>query len=119
LLTLPAKRFDEMHSVYYDHDVLVLPSRFDGWGVVVNEAVACGRAVIVTRRCGSAGTLALNNVNGFVCETSVESLYLALLHYCERPELLVSHGEASRRLHSVWNADALAARVIDWLRHSV
>lgn len=31
-----------------NHDVCVVPSRFDGWNVVVNEAISLGRGVIVT-----------------------------------------------------------------------
>jgi len=34
--------------------VLVLPSRFDGWGLVVNEALAAGVPVVVTDMCGAA-----------------------------------------------------------------
>ncbi len=35
-------------------DVLVLPSHFDGWGLVINEALAGGVPVIVTSSCGAA-----------------------------------------------------------------
>lgn len=35
-------------------DVLVLPSRFDGWGTVVSEALMVGTPAVVTSACGSA-----------------------------------------------------------------
>ena len=35
-------------------DLLVLPSRFDGWGAVVNEALMCGVPVVCSDACGSA-----------------------------------------------------------------
>lgn len=35
-------------------DCAVLPSRFDGWGTLVNEALAAGTPVICTSRCGAA-----------------------------------------------------------------
>lgn len=35
-------------------DCLVLPSRFDGWGTVVNEGLLAGCHVIVSDRCGAA-----------------------------------------------------------------
>jgi len=35
-------------------DCAVLPSRFDGWGMLVNEALAAGTPVICTDRCGAA-----------------------------------------------------------------
>jgi glycosyltransferase involved in cell wall biosynthesis len=48
--TLP---FDQIQGVIADHDVLVLPSRHDGWGVVVNEALMQGVPVIVSSRVGA------------------------------------------------------------------
>jgi len=38
----------------YQADYLVLPSRFDGWGAVVNEALMSGTPVIVSDACGSS-----------------------------------------------------------------
>lgn len=39
-------------------DLLVLPSRFDGWGVVINEALAAGTPVVCTQACGAADLVA-------------------------------------------------------------
>jgi glycosyltransferase involved in cell wall biosynthesis len=38
-------------------DVLVLPSRFDGWGAVVNEALMVGTPVICSDRCGASDVI--------------------------------------------------------------
>jgi glycosyltransferase involved in cell wall biosynthesis len=46
-------------------DLLVLPSRWDGWGVVVNEALASRVPVVVSDHCGAAD-LILHGVNGYV-----------------------------------------------------
>lgn len=46
-------------------DVLALPSRWDGWGVVVNEALSVGVPVIVSDRCGAAD-LVHHGINGYV-----------------------------------------------------
>jgi glycosyltransferase involved in cell wall biosynthesis len=35
-------------------DLLVLPSRWDGWGAVINEALMCGVPVICSDKCGAA-----------------------------------------------------------------
>jgi glycosyltransferase involved in cell wall biosynthesis len=36
------------------YHTLVLPSRFDGWGAVVNEAIASGLRVICSSKCGAS-----------------------------------------------------------------
>jgi glycosyltransferase involved in cell wall biosynthesis len=47
-----------MPSVYAAADVLVLPSdRRETWGLVANEAIACGRPVVVSEDCGCAADL--------------------------------------------------------------
>lgn len=47
---------------------LVLPSREEQWGLVVNEAVAVGRPVIVSRNVGAGDLLVRSCMNGHVVE---------------------------------------------------
>lgn len=46
-------------------DLLVLPSRWDGWGIVVNEALMAGVPVIVSDMCGAADVVK-EGINGYV-----------------------------------------------------
>lgn len=43
----------ETQALLADHDVLLLPSVYDGWGAVVNEALMLGLYVICSSRCGA------------------------------------------------------------------
>lgn len=47
------KRLDAL-SVIATADLLILPSRWDGWGAVVSEALMCGVPVICTDTCGAS-----------------------------------------------------------------
>jgi glycosyltransferase involved in cell wall biosynthesis len=47
-----------------DADCLVLPSRHDGWGAVVSEALMAGTLVICSDACGSAGVVQASGVGG-------------------------------------------------------
>lgn len=59
-------------------DLLVLPSRWDGWGAVVNEALMRGVPVLCSDRCGAA-SLVRHNEQGEVFPTgSVTGLRDAL-----------------------------------------
>lgn len=46
-------------------DVLVLPSYSEPWGLVVNEAMACGLPIVVSNKCGCASELVKESENGF------------------------------------------------------
>jgi len=55
----------QMPVVYRLGDVVVLPSRKETWGLAVNEAMACGRPVVVSNRVGCAPDLVENGETGF------------------------------------------------------
>lgn len=55
----------EIPSILQGHDILILPSIYDGWGAVVNEALMQGKYVLCSDKCG-AKTLLKKSVNGKV-----------------------------------------------------
>ncbi len=56
----------DINNVYNDCNVVVLPSTFEPWGLVVNEAMASGLPVIVSDKVGARYDLILNRETGFV-----------------------------------------------------
>ena len=48
---------DQIASYLYSSDVLVLPSSYDSWGTVVNEALQAGCYVIGSEACGACSLL--------------------------------------------------------------
>jgi len=52
LKTSPSVTKADLRQIYWQHDVLVLPSLGDSFGFVALEAMACGLPVIVTENCG-------------------------------------------------------------------
>ena len=54
---LPVKSNAEAVAEIARHDLFLLPSRFDGWGAVVNEALMCGVPVVCSDNCGAAELL--------------------------------------------------------------
>ncbi|MCX6215720.1 glycosyltransferase family 4 protein [Spirosoma sp.] len=63
---LPGRPWFRVPEVLALSDVLVLPSRSEPWGLVVNEAMACGLPVIVSDHCGCVKDLVHHEKNGFV-----------------------------------------------------
>lgn len=56
----------QIASAYVACDVLVLPSDGETWGLVVNEAMACGRPCIVSDRVGCGPDLVTAGETGYV-----------------------------------------------------
>ena len=50
---IPFKSKKEIFDLYKASDIFVLATREDIWGLVINEAMACGLPVITTDRCGA------------------------------------------------------------------
>ena len=59
------KNQSELPTFYAAADVLVLPSEYETWGLVVNEAMACGLPCIVSDMCGAAADMILEGKTGF------------------------------------------------------
>lgn len=68
----------ELAKAYMSADVFCLPSRFEPWGLVVNEAIALGTPVVVTDICGVATDVRSANAGLVVPPDSPERLAHAL-----------------------------------------
>jgi glycosyltransferase involved in cell wall biosynthesis len=94
-------------------DVFVLPSRYDGWGVVVNQAIAAGLPVICSDQVGAGFDLVAKGKNGVrFAAGDVASLETAMRQFVDAPALIEPYGASSRALAREWTPDAGAAK---WL----
>ncbi|MEB2629676.1 glycosyltransferase family 4 protein [Peribacillus frigoritolerans] len=57
---------NELLEYYKAADLFVLPTREDIWGLVINEAMACGIPVITTNKCIAGQELIENGQNGYI-----------------------------------------------------
>ncbi|MBP5312178.1 MAG: glycosyltransferase family 4 protein [Clostridia bacterium] len=62
---------DRVMKLYRACDLFVLPTREDIWGLVVNEAMACGLPVITTDMCVAGLTLVKSGVNGLIIKSGI------------------------------------------------
>ena len=87
---------EKMANYYALMDFLVLPSHREGFGNVVIEAAAMGKAAVVSRVTGLKDAV-VGNKTGLFCEPkNVESLTEQILFYLANPAVAKTHGQAAR-----------------------
>ena len=113
----------EITRAYAAADCLVLPSDYgETWGLVVNEAMACGLPAIVSDRVGCGPDLVEEGVTGgiFPCG-DVDALARKLQEFASDPDRLAQMGERAGQLikaYSVESAVAGTMKAIEYLTGS-
>ncbi|MEK0448920.1 MAG: hypothetical protein RL088_1188 [Verrucomicrobiota bacterium] len=94
---------ESLASFFAQADVFVLPSRYDGWGVVVNQAIGAGLPVICSDQVGAGHDLITNGENGWIFKAGdVDSLAGKMQRFTQDTSLAESMGTASRKRATDW-----------------
>jgi glycosyltransferase involved in cell wall biosynthesis len=89
---------NQLPKYFSQSDVFVLPSRHDGWGVVINQALGAGLPIISSDAVGAALDLVEQGVNGLRFSSGdVKDLQSAMERFAVCPDLVSEWGEASRQ----------------------
>ncbi len=95
------KQYDALPSYYALASCLVLASVSESWGLVVNEAMACGLPVLVSERCGCVPELCQEGQNGYrFAPDSMDELRGLMVRISSDSDRLSTFGKASRRIIS-------------------
>lgn len=119
---LPFQNQSQMPVVYRMGDVFCLPSRGPGetWGLAVNEAMACGKPILVSNRCGCAADLVKNGANGYVFQSDNPgdlAEKIRILH-TSGPEKWKHFGLRSGEMIKAWSIERLAESVMAIVKSS-
>jgi glycosyltransferase involved in cell wall biosynthesis len=94
----------ELPALYAAADLLVLPSRREPWGLVLNEAMNAGCAILASDRVGAAQDLVRDGVNGRLFPAgSAAALASALQDLLADPARLAEMGRRSRSIVARWS----------------
>ena len=98
----------QVHEIMPLYDVLILPSRYDGWGAVVNEALQRGLYVICSDKCG-AKELLQDARYGYVFRSGDHKQLAAIMQHCCSH---ISEIRANRRFRQEWAERCISGKVI-------
>jgi glycosyltransferase involved in cell wall biosynthesis len=95
---------DEMSKFFSVADIFVLPSIYEPWGMVVNEAMNFGLSIIATDKVGAAYDLVRNGENGFMYPAGdIDKLAEHLTRLLQNSELRERMKKASSEIITKWS----------------
>jgi glycosyltransferase involved in cell wall biosynthesis len=104
------RQIEELPEFYAFATAFVLPSREEEWGLVVNEAMACGLPVLVSKVAGCARDLVRDGENGFIFDPhKPEELADRMERLAGELGLAGAMGAASQRIIADWGCERFAA----------
>ncbi len=110
------KNQTQLPPFYEIADIFVLPSEYEPWGLVINEAMCFGLPIIATDDVAAVSDLVRDGENGYVyhsgdVDTLARLLQHLLLDSASREEM----GEKSKQIVSVWNLDGAVNGILESL----
>lgn len=86
---IPFLQRGEILKCMSEADIFVFPTRYDIWGLVINEALSQGLPVITTTTCGAGVELINNDYNGYLIEPeNIEEIVSKVAMMCKNEDLL-------------------------------
>ena len=98
-------------------DVFCLPSKGPGetWGLAVNEAMVCGKVIIISNKVGCAEDLIKVGVNGWVFESTKQPQLKQIIEKIPKKSTLKKMGAESRQIIENWKLEITAQNILkEW-----
>jgi glycosyltransferase involved in cell wall biosynthesis len=93
---IPSLPHEQVLQLMKEHDVLIFPSLFEGFGLVITEAMSQGTPVLTTDRTAGPDFIE-NNENGWLIEAGKgDELQLVLEKLLSNPQAISKAGKAAR-----------------------
>lgn len=90
---------DLLWHIYNAADVFVLPSYWEPWGLVVNEAMAAGKPVIVTETVGCVDDFVFQNRTGLIIPPKNSNALASAMQYMQENEIESNQMAENAKIH--------------------
>ncbi|MEJ5992841.1 glycosyltransferase family 4 protein [Pedobacter sp. Du54] len=108
----------QMPVIYQACDLFCLPSKGPGetWGLAVNEAMAAGKAVLVSSKVGCSKDLVKNGTNGYIFEAeNKDDLVEKLEELTNNQTVLTKMGAQSSKIIEKWTIEKQSQIIVNEL----
>lgn len=105
----------DLRGIYQQAKALILSSVSETWGLVINEAMACGCPILASKQCGATSVLVKENENGFsfdCCDYEELARKMAELHNLGT-EKQASMSRKSKEIIADWGLERFSGGVCD------
>ena len=112
--------YEKREEAFQEKHVFLFPSRWDGWGMVLPEALAAGLPVISTDQVISGHEFIRNGVNGFIIPSeNSQALAEKMEYFINHVEEIPAMGAAARRSLNEYLPEKGAERLVNFLKEMV
>lgn len=101
----------ELHDLFLHADAFILPSHYDGWGVVINQCLHYSLPVIISNGVRSGKDYLVENENNGLIFENQDEFNHALKRILEDADLRKSLSENAKVKYDEWKISNIAARL--------
>jgi len=111
---LPFQNQTQMPIIYRIADIFVLPSKSETWGLSINEAMACGVAILASNKVGSGIDLVKDTVNGYIFDSeNFDDFFRKISLLVKNKSHLIEMGRNSVEIIKKYSVDITSQNIID------
>jgi len=106
--------YNELPGLYSHSRIFCLPSRKEVWGLVINEAMACGTAVIASDVCGASRDLLIPGETGLTFKKGDYATLAGQINLLlENKQLYRTIAAAGLKQINTWNISRLEEKILE------
>ncbi len=100
------------------HDVAIVPSRYDGWGMAISEAIGAGIGVLGSSEVGAKDLIPASGAGQMVAAGDVAELARAMRAVIDRPETAEMWKQKARAYREKLTGEVVGDYLADVLRYT-
>lgn len=111
------KQIDQLIPYYVVSDCLIFPTRQDVWGMVINESIACGLPVAVSKYAGGSVDLIENEKSGYIFDPLDINSFIGTLEKCLNNQYkLKLFAERAKEKLKIYNHENATNTIVNFIK---